>query len=79
LQDRVFVATIIPSEEARRIGDLSMRAYVITTGAVFGLITLAHIWRVAVEGSALAIDPWFVLLTLASAALSFWAWRLLSR
>jgi len=55
-----------------------MKAYLITTGTVFGLIVLAHIWRVFEEGSHLATDPVFVILTIAAAALSFWAWRLLS-
>ena len=54
-----------------------MKAYVITTGAVFGLLTLAHLWRAFAEGPHLATDPWFVLITVAAAALSFWAWRLL--
>jgi hypothetical protein len=54
-----------------------MKAYVITTGAVFGLLTLAHIWRVLAEGPNLATDPSFVLITVAAAALCFWAWRLL--
>ena len=56
-----------------------MNAYLITTGTVFGLVTLAHVWRALAEGPRLATDPLFVLLTLAAAALSFWAWRLLSR
>ncbi len=56
-----------------------MKAYLITTGTVFGLITLAHVWRALAEGRRLATDPLFVLLTLAAAALSVWAWRLLSR
>ena len=56
-----------------------MKAYLITTGTVFGLIVLAHIWRVLAEGPHLATDPVLVLLTIAAAALSFWAWRLLSR
>jgi hypothetical protein len=56
-----------------------MKAYLITTGTVFGLITLAHIWRVLAEGSHLATEPFFLLLTAAAAALSFWAWRLLKR
>jgi len=56
-----------------------MKAYVITTGVVFGLITLAHIWRVIEEGSRLARDPWYVLLTVATAALCLWAVRLLVR
>jgi hypothetical protein len=62
----------------RRFG-LPMRAYLITTGAVFGLITLAHIARAFAEGWHLASDPVFVLLTLAAAALCLWAWRLLRR
>jgi len=53
-----------------------MKAYVTTTGAVFGLLTLAHIWRVFAEEPHLATDPWFVLITVTSAALCFWAWRL---
>jgi hypothetical protein len=32
-----------------------------------------------VEGVSLVKDPWFVLLTVVAAALSFWAWRLLAR
>ena len=54
-----------------------MRAYVMTTGVLFGLITLAHVWRAIEEGGDLASDPWFILLTVAAAALSLWAWRLL--
>jgi hypothetical protein len=56
-----------------------MKAYLITTGTVFGLIVLAHIARVFAEGLRLATDPVFVLLTLAPAGLSLWAWCLLSR
>jgi hypothetical protein len=54
-----------------------MRAYVITTGAVFGLLTLMHVWRVIAEGVYLLKDPWWILITLAAAALSLWAWRVL--
>jgi hypothetical protein len=53
-----------------------MRAYVMTTGAVFGLITLAHVLRIFAEGRHVA-DPWFLLLTVLTAMLTFWAWRLL--
>jgi len=56
-----------------------MKAYVIATGAIFGLITLAHIARMFAEGSHLATDPWFLLLTVAAAALCFWACYLLRR
>jgi hypothetical protein len=55
-----------------------MRIYVITTGAVFGLLTLAHIWR-GVEERHLATEPWFILITVASAALCLWAFRLVWR
>jgi hypothetical protein len=56
-----------------------MKAYVITTGAAFGLLTLAHIWRGIEEGPHLAKEPWFILITLACAALCIWAFRLVWR
>ena len=55
-----------------------MKVYVITTGAVFGLLTLAHIWRAVVEPH-LATEPWYVLITAFAAALCLWAVRLLLR
>jgi len=54
-----------------------MKTYVMTTGAAFGLIALAHVARIVAEGPRLATDPGFILLTLAAVALSVWAWRLL--
>jgi hypothetical protein len=54
-----------------------MKAYVVTSGSVFGLLVIAHIWRVIEEGPALARDPWYILVTLVAAALSLWAWRTL--
>jgi len=54
-----------------------MKAYVMTTGTVFGLITLAHILRLIAEGRHLMTDTWFVLLTVATGTLCLWAWRLL--
>jgi hypothetical protein len=56
-----------------------MKAYVMTTGVVFGLLTLAHIWRVMAEGPHLATEPWYVLITAFAAALCLWAVRLLWR
>jgi len=55
-----------------------MKAYVITTGVIFGLLTLVHIWRAIVEAH-LAADPWYVLITAVAAALCLWAVRLLWR
>jgi hypothetical protein len=54
-----------------------MRAYVMTTGAVFGLITLAHILRMFMEGRHLVTEPLYILLTVAAASLCLWALRLL--
>ena len=54
-----------------------MKAYLITTGTVFTLITLAHVARAFAEGRSLATDPVFNLLTILSASLAVWAWRLL--
>ncbi len=56
-----------------------MKAYLITTGVVFALLVVAHVWRVIVESRHLAMEPDFILITFASAALSAWAWRLLWR
>jgi hypothetical protein len=54
-----------------------MKAYVVTTGVVFGLLTLAHVWRIAAEGPHVLTNPWWVGITIAAAALAVWAWRLL--
>jgi hypothetical protein len=54
----------------------SMKAYLITTSAVFGLITLAHVWRAVAESSRLA-EPLYLLLTALSAGLCLWALYLL--
>ena len=59
-------------QEIRRT---AMKVYVVTTGAIFGLLTVAHLWRMVEEGSHVATDPFFVLVTLASGALCLWAWR----
>ena len=54
-----------------------MRAYVMTTGVLFGLLTGVHVWRVLEEDPRLATDPGYVLITLAAAALCLWACLLL--
>jgi hypothetical protein len=60
-----------------------VKAYLITTGFLFGLIAAAHVLRTIAEWSRLGSDPWFYLegpgLGVVAAALSFWAWRLLWR
>lgn len=54
-----------------------MRAYVATSGAIFGLLVVAHILRVLAEGTHLAKDPGYVLITVGAAVLCGWAMRLL--
>jgi hypothetical protein len=56
-----------------------MKAYLVTTGTVFGLIVVAHVWRILEEGVHVAMEPPFVLLTITAAVLSVWAWLLLGR
>jgi len=56
-----------------------MKSYVVTSGVVFTLVTLVHLWRLAAENRGLAADPWFIFATGVSAALAFWAWRVLAR
>jgi hypothetical protein len=52
-----------------------MRTYVLTTGAIFGLIVVAHAWRMVVEPH-LATHPGYIALTLVAALLALWAGRL---
>jgi hypothetical protein len=56
-----------------------MRAYVITTGVVFGLLTVAHVARMVAERASLATDPVYLAITAASAALCVWAFVVLRR
>ena len=53
-----------------------MRTYVITTGVIFGLLTIAHVVRIVLE-RRLVPDPVFILFTLLSAGLTIWAWTVL--
>jgi len=54
-----------------------MKTYLTLTAILFGLLTVVHFWRMLVERETLAKDPWFLIITLVSAALCFWAVRLL--
>jgi hypothetical protein len=54
-----------------------MRAYLITTATVFGLLVAVHVWRL-LEEPHLARDAGYLLVTAASAALCVWACRLLA-
>lgn len=50
-----------------------MKAYIIITGIVFGLLAVAHVLRVMAEGTYLLTEPIFVLTTIASVGLFAWA------
>lgn len=52
-----------------------MKAYLLTTSTIFGLITIAHVLRLYYEPHV-AIEAPFILLTLLSAALCIWGVRL---
>jgi hypothetical protein len=57
-----------------------MKAYLIVTGALFGLVGIAHLLRLFLEGHPLS-DSWFLGSNLAlfviGAGIAFWAARLL--
>jgi hypothetical protein len=55
-----------------------MRAYLMTTGILFALLVVAHVWRMFAEGGRV-VDPVFVVATLLAAALGAWAAVLLRR
>jgi EamA domain-containing membrane protein RarD len=52
-----------------------MKAYVITTGSLFALLVLVHVWRAFEEGAQLAARPEYIGVTALAAAMCFWAWR----
>lgn len=52
-----------------------MRTYVMTTGVLFALITVAHIARMVTEHMSPMREPVYLALTLVSAGLSVWAFR----
>lgn len=58
-----------------------MKAYLVTTGAIFGLIGIAHVLRLFLEGTPLS-DPWFLGTNLAlfvvGGGIAVWAARLLA-
>jgi hypothetical protein len=50
-----------------------MKAYIVTTGAAFGLLALAHIARIFQEGAHLITEPIFLLTTVGSVGICVWA------
>jgi len=57
-----------------------MRAYIITTGSLFGLLALAHVWQIVDQWPRLLHDPSSFLdasIGVVAAGLCLWAVRLL--
>ena len=57
----------------------NMRVYVLTTGVIFALLAVAHVFRMVAERHTLATDPWFLIITLVAALLSVWAFMVARR
>jgi hypothetical protein len=57
---------------------LAMRAYIATTGVLFLALVVAHVLRIVAEPH-LARDPWFLLTTVISVAMTGWALQLFRR
>jgi hypothetical protein len=60
-----------------------MKAYFVTTGLLFGIMAVLHVWRAIAEWPVSGVTAPFLLgmgaLILIPAALSLWAWQLLSK
>jgi hypothetical protein len=56
-----------------------MKAYVTTTGVLFALLVLVHIWRAIAEGESMLRDPFRISVTVLCAVLAAWAWRVRSK
>lgn len=56
-----------------------MRAYIITTGVIFALLTVAHVARVMIEGTHVLKEPIFVITTICSVGMVVWAMFLLKK
>jgi hypothetical protein len=60
-----------------------MKAYLITTGTIFGIIAIAHLLRAVDERQMVQTDPVqftaMAALGALAAVLSVWAWKLLLR
>lgn len=50
-----------------------------TTGVIFALLVVMHVWRMFVESWRLAREPEYVIITLIAAGLAVWALRLVRR
>jgi hypothetical protein len=60
-----------------------MKAYLVTTCVLFGVLAILHVWRAIVEWPSSTVSPGFVLkmtvLVALPGILSLWAWLLLQK
>jgi hypothetical protein len=56
-----------------------MKAYIMTTGTAFGVLTLAHVARIFEEDVHLITQPVFFVTTVGSACICMWAIFLLKK
>jgi len=60
-----------------------VKAYLVTTGLIFGLMALLHVWKAVAEWPRDTVQVGFVLgmaaLVVVPGAFAAWAWRLLRR
>jgi hypothetical protein len=62
------------------LGDAAVRAYLILTGTLFGLLAALHVWRMIAEWNGLRAEFWIVAGgSVLAGVLSIWAWRLLAK
>jgi H+/Cl- antiporter ClcA len=70
-----------PARQQRQA--LGMKVYLKVTGIIFGLLGAAYIYRVFAEWDRLLASIWGLpvtaLIGAVSAAMSIWAWRLLTK
>ncbi|MDB6111872.1 MAG: hypothetical protein JWR69_3622 [Pedosphaera sp.] len=60
-----------------------MKAYLITTGSIFGLMAVVHVWRAIEEWPNASVTPAFLLgmtaLIVLPGLLAWWAWCVLRK
>jgi hypothetical protein len=56
-----------------------VKTYLITSGVIFGLIPVLHVWKAIAEGPQTAENPFFWALTALAAGMCVWAFWLASR
>src|SRR3989475_10198726 len=76
-----FKVRTLGGQLRRSNGRHSVKAYLLTTGTIFGLFAAGHVFELVAEWRPPASDPWFTvgmaLIIGGSGALSVWAFRLL--